>query len=52
MFIYNSKSKCSKLGNLYEKLSFHRSRALCKTKLLPHVLVDTWLLTVKPVYIL
>ena len=28
------------------------SRALCKTKLLPvtHVLVDTWMLTVKPAY--
>ena len=29
-----------------------QSRALCRTKLLPvtHVLVDTWMLTVKPVY--
>ena len=29
-----------------------RGRALCSTKLLPvtHVLVDTWMLTVKPVY--
>ena len=28
------------------------SRALCRTKLLPvtHVLMDTWILTVKPVY--
>ena len=27
-------------------------KALCRTKLLPvtHVLVDTWMLTVKPIY--
>ena len=30
----------------------HLPRALCRIKLLPesHVLVDTWMLTVKPVY--
>ena len=32
--------------------SLHLARALCRIKLLPvtHVLVDTWMLTVMPVY--
>ena len=36
----------------FETLKYLYSRALCRTKLLPvtHVLVDTWMLIVKPVY--
>ena len=39
------------LVNLHLKYMY-QSRALCRIKLLPvtHVLVDTWMLTVKPVY--
>ena len=37
---------------LAEKNKKVYNRALCRTKLLPvtHVLVDTWMLTVKPIY--
>ena len=37
-------------GQLFEKAAGHR--ALCRIKLLPvtYVLVDTWILTDKPVY--
>ena len=39
-------------GQHHHSVVIHSSRALCRIKLLPvtHVLVDTWMLTVKPVY--
>ena len=41
------------VSHISRDVRYNRSvRALCRTKLLPvtHVLVDTWILTVKPVY--
>ena len=44
------KSDCSHTSN--QKDGMMHNRALCRIKLLPvtHVLVDTWMLTVKPAY--
>ena len=50
--VYQTSAFGNQCWALLQSDHWHSIRALCRIKLLPvtHVLVDTWMLTVKPVY--